>query len=138
MSRRSKRRENDLLSLRAKKERKLNEAEVDRVKWPRDKISTRRPVTASTLIQQHRCISSQNAVSYSIEEYKDLLKSVYLISNCLAQHLTPNTELTASLSSLGKVCWMRLEYDVVRFTIIPDQGTQVWAQIPVVCDYDHL
>jgi hypothetical protein len=27
---------------------------------------------------------------------------------------------------------MRLEYDVVRFTVIPDQGTQVWAQIPVV------
>lgn len=41
-------------------------------------------------------------------------------------------ELAASLSSLGKVCWMRLEYDVVRFTVIPDQGTQVWAQIPVV------
>ncbi|KAJ5376511.1 hypothetical protein N7509_013397 [Penicillium cosmopolitanum] len=41
------------------------------------------------------------------------------------------SKLTASLSSLGKVCWMRLEYDVVRFTIIPDQGTQVWAQIPV-------
>lgn len=41
-------------------------------------------------------------------------------------------ELTASLSSLGKICWMRLEQDVVRFTVIPDQGTQVWAQIPVV------
>lgn len=27
---------------------------------------------------------------------------------------------------------MRLEYDVVRFTVIPEQGTQVWAQIPVV------
>lgn len=49
----------------------------------------------------------------------------------MQQNLT-NPELTASLSSLGKVCWMRLEYDVVRFTIIPDQGTQVWAQIPVV------
>ncbi|OOQ90277.1 cell cycle checkpoint protein [Penicillium brasilianum] len=41
------------------------------------------------------------------------------------------SKLTASLSSLGKVCWMRLEYDVVRFTVIPEQGTQVWAQIPV-------
>lgn len=41
-------------------------------------------------------------------------------------------EITASLSSLGKTCWMRLEADVVRFTIIPDQGTQVWSQIPVV------
>ncbi|KAF7113988.1 hypothetical protein CNMCM5793_006171 [Aspergillus hiratsukae] len=43
------------------------------------------------------------------------------------------TKLTASLSSLGKVCWMRLEDGIVRFTIIPDQGTQVWAQLPVVC-----
>ncbi|KAL4898625.1 checkpoint protein Hus1/Mec3 [Aspergillus ambiguus] len=41
------------------------------------------------------------------------------------------TKLTASLSSLGKVCWMRLEDGAVRFTIIPDQGTQVWAQLPV-------
>lgn len=41
-------------------------------------------------------------------------------------------ELTASLTSLGKVCWLRLEDSIVRFTIIPDQGTQVWAQLPVV------
>ncbi|PYH94262.1 cell cycle checkpoint protein [Aspergillus ellipticus CBS 707.79] len=40
-------------------------------------------------------------------------------------------KLTASLSSLGKVCWMRLEEGFIRFTIIPDQGTQVWAQLPV-------
>ncbi|RAL02700.1 checkpoint protein HUS1 family protein [Aspergillus ibericus CBS 121593] len=41
------------------------------------------------------------------------------------------SKLTASLSSLGKVCWMRLEQGFIRFTIIPDQGTQVWAQLPV-------
>ncbi|KAL4905304.1 hypothetical protein BDW74DRAFT_21229 [Aspergillus multicolor] len=41
------------------------------------------------------------------------------------------TKLVGSLSSLGKLCWMRLEESVVRFTIIPDQGTQVWAQLPV-------
>ncbi|KAJ5768967.1 hypothetical protein N7520_003526 [Penicillium odoratum] len=41
------------------------------------------------------------------------------------------TKLTASLSSLGKICWMRVEQDVVRFTIIPERGTQVWSQIPV-------
>lgn len=28
---------------------------------------------------------------------------------------------------------MRLEDEVVRFSIIPDQGTQVWAQLPIVC-----
>lgn len=27
---------------------------------------------------------------------------------------------------------MRLEENVIRFTVIPDQGTQVWANIPVV------
>ncbi|KAL4778645.1 checkpoint protein Hus1/Mec3 [Aspergillus varians] len=41
------------------------------------------------------------------------------------------TKLVGSLSSLGKLCWMRLEESVVRFTIIPDQGTQVWAELPV-------
>ncbi|KAJ5984881.1 hypothetical protein N7522_012077 [Penicillium canescens] len=46
------------------------------------------------------------------------------------------SKLTASLSSLGKVCWMRLEYEVIRFTIIPDQGTQVWATIPVGTIFD--
>jgi HUS1 checkpoint protein len=50
------------------------------------------------------------------------------------QELTaPHAEFTASLSSLGKICWMRLEGESVRFTIIPDQGTQVWAQLPIVC-----
>ncbi|CAL5868565.1 uncharacterized protein PFLUO_LOCUS2792 [Penicillium psychrofluorescens] len=47
------------------------------------------------------------------------------------------SKLTASLASLGKVCWMRLEYDVIRFTIIPDQGTQVWAQIPIDAIFDE-
>ncbi|KAI9375855.1 checkpoint protein Hus1/Mec3 [Aspergillus egyptiacus] len=41
------------------------------------------------------------------------------------------TKLVGSLSSLSKLCWMRLEESTVRFTIIPDQGTQVWAQLPV-------
>ena len=36
-------------------------------------------------------------------------------------------ELTASLSSLGKVAWVRLDDNGVRFTIIPETGTQVWA-----------
>ena len=36
-------------------------------------------------------------------------------------------ELTASLSSLGKVAWVRLDDDLVRFTVIPETGTQVWA-----------
>ncbi|KAL1970268.1 hypothetical protein VTN77DRAFT_5428 [Rasamsonia byssochlamydoides] len=46
-------------------------------------------------------------------------------------------KFTASLSSLGKICWMRLEDEVVRFTIIPDQGTQVWAQLPIDAIFDE-
>ncbi|KAJ9213205.1 hypothetical protein DTO166G4_5198 [Paecilomyces variotii] len=46
-------------------------------------------------------------------------------------------KFTASLSSLGKICWMRLEDEVVRFTIIPDQGTQVWAQLPIETIFDE-
>ncbi|EER29958.1 hypothetical protein D8B26_007227 [Coccidioides posadasii str. Silveira] len=46
------------------------------------------------------------------------------------------TKFTASLSSLGKICWVRLEEEHVRFTIIPDQGTQVWAQLPIETIFD--
>ncbi|EEP78709.1 NUV101 protein [Uncinocarpus reesii 1704] len=46
------------------------------------------------------------------------------------------TKFTASLASLGKICWVRLEEDAVRFTIIPDQGTQVWAQLPIETIFD--
>ncbi|PLN83547.1 Hus1-like protein [Aspergillus taichungensis] len=52
-------------------------------------------------------------------------------------HVPTFSKLTASLSSLGKVCWMRLEDGVVRFTIIPDQGTQVWAQLPVEAIFEE-
>ncbi|KAL2067782.1 hypothetical protein VTL71DRAFT_15878 [Oculimacula yallundae] len=41
------------------------------------------------------------------------------------------TKLTASLSSLGKVAWVRLDDDAVRFTIIPETGTQVWASLSI-------
>lgn len=39
------------------------------------------------------------------------------------------SKLTSSLSLLGKVVWIRLDDDQVRFTVIPEQGpgTQVWA-----------
>ncbi|EAW08731.1 checkpoint protein HUS1 family protein [Aspergillus clavatus NRRL 1] len=47
------------------------------------------------------------------------------------------SKLTASLASLGKVCWMRLEDGIVRLTIIPDQGTQVWAQLPIDAIFDE-
>ena len=36
-------------------------------------------------------------------------------------------ELTASLNSLGPLAWVKLSEEQVCFTIIPEQGTQVWA-----------
>ncbi|EPE29898.1 hypothetical protein GLAREA_01058 [Glarea lozoyensis ATCC 20868] len=41
------------------------------------------------------------------------------------------SKLTASLSSLGKVAWVRLDDLNVRFTIIPETGTQVWASLSI-------
>ncbi|KAE9374221.1 cell cycle checkpoint protein-like protein [Stipitochalara longipes BDJ] len=41
------------------------------------------------------------------------------------------SKLTASLSTLGKVAWVRLDDDAVRFTIIPETGTQVWASLSI-------
>lgn len=38
-------------------------------------------------------------------------------------------ELTAALNSLEKIGWMRLDDDTVRFTVIPDTGSQVWAYV---------
>ncbi|KAI5207573.1 Hus1-like protein [Aureobasidium subglaciale] len=39
------------------------------------------------------------------------------------------TKLTASLSSLGPVAWVKLSNEDVRFTVIPDQGSSVWAYV---------
>ncbi|ETS77012.1 hypothetical protein PFICI_10886 [Pestalotiopsis fici W106-1] len=44
------------------------------------------------------------------------------------------SKLTAALSSLEKIAWMRLDDDTVRFTVIPDQGSQVWASLSM----DHI
>ncbi|MCJ1472884.1 hypothetical protein MMC13_001533 [Lambiella insularis] len=40
-------------------------------------------------------------------------------------------KLTASLNSLGKVAWIRLDNDQMRCTVIPEQGSQVWAVLAV-------
>lgn len=47
------------------------------------------------------------------------------------RNITRFSKLTASLSSLGKVAWVRLDDDGVRFTIIPETGTQVWASLSI-------
>ncbi|KAH7152088.1 checkpoint protein Hus1/Mec3 [Dactylonectria estremocensis] len=38
-------------------------------------------------------------------------------------------KLTAALSSLEKIAWLRLSDDTARFTVIPDMGSQVWASL---------
>ncbi|KAG4427697.1 hypothetical protein IFR05_016819 [Cadophora sp. M221] len=47
------------------------------------------------------------------------------------------TKLTASLSSLGKVAWVRLDNEDVRFTIIPETGTQVWAVLKIDSIFEY-
>lgn len=37
--------------------------------------------------------------------------------------------LTASLSSLGKDVWLQLNNEQLRFTVVPEQGSQVWAYV---------
>ncbi|KAF1961101.1 Hus1-like protein [Byssothecium circinans] len=47
------------------------------------------------------------------------------------QNITTFTKLTASLNSLGPLAWVKLSDDQVGFTIIPEQGTQVWAVLSI-------
>ncbi|KAI0398116.1 checkpoint protein Hus1/Mec3 [Xylariaceae sp. FL0594] len=39
------------------------------------------------------------------------------------------SKLVAALSSLEKIAWVRLDDETVRFTVIPDTGSQVWASL---------
>ncbi|KAK7730147.1 Checkpoint protein hus1 [Botryosphaeria dothidea] len=52
------------------------------------------------------------------------------------QNINTFAKLTASLASLGPVAWVRLNEDEVRFTIIPEQGTQVWAVLVIDTIFD--
>ncbi|KAK4152947.1 Hus1-like protein-domain-containing protein [Chaetomidium leptoderma] len=46
-------------------------------------------------------------------------------------------KLTAALNSLEKIAWVRLDDDTVRFTVIPDTGSQVWASLSVDLIFDN-
>ncbi|KAI1497573.1 Hus1-like protein [Biscogniauxia marginata] len=46
------------------------------------------------------------------------------------------SKLVAALSSLEKIAWLRLDDDTVRFTVIPDTGSQVWASLSVDFIFD--
>nr|POE93039.1 checkpoint protein hus1 [Quercus suber] len=43
------------------------------------------------------------------------------------QNIQTFTRFTASLATLGHIAWVRLDEKDVRFTVIPEQGTQVWS-----------
>lgn len=47
------------------------------------------------------------------------------------QNIHTFTKFTASLATLGHIAWVQLDEENVRFTVIPDQGTQVWSQLTI-------
>lgn len=47
------------------------------------------------------------------------------------QNIQTFTKFTASLATLGHIAWLRLDEKDVRFTVIPEQGTQVWAVLAI-------
>ncbi|KAK3217099.1 hypothetical protein GRF29_1g1929311 [Pseudopithomyces chartarum] len=52
------------------------------------------------------------------------------------QNIHTFTKLTASLNSLGPLAWLKLSDEQVCFTIIPEQGTQVWAVLSIDTIFD--
>jgi len=47
------------------------------------------------------------------------------------QNINTFTKFTASLATLGHIAWVRLDEKDVRFTVIPEQGTQVWSVLSI-------
>ena len=47
------------------------------------------------------------------------------------QNIHTFTKFTASLATLGHIAWVRLDEKDVRFTVIPEQGTQVWSVLSI-------
>ncbi|KAJ9131084.1 Checkpoint protein hus1 [Pleurostoma richardsiae] len=46
-------------------------------------------------------------------------------------------KLTAALLSLEKIAWVRLDDETVRFTVIPETGSQVWASLSMDFIFDN-
>ena len=47
------------------------------------------------------------------------------------QNINTFTKFTASLATLGHIAWVRLDDKDIRFTVIPEQGTQVWSVLSI-------
>jgi len=71
--------------------------------------------------------SVQHALQSFYSEHIDIYEYEYHPSPTLHSSDTFYPEFTASLNSLGPLAWVKLSKDQVCFTIIPEQGTQVWA-----------
>lgn len=52
------------------------------------------------------------------------------------QNIHTFTKFTASLATLGHIAWLRLDETDVRFTVIPEQGTQVWSVLSIDTIFD--
>lgn len=52
------------------------------------------------------------------------------------QNIHTFNKFTASLATLGHIAWVRLDEKDVRFTVIPEQGTQVWAVLSIDAIFD--
>lgn len=47
------------------------------------------------------------------------------------QNVHTFSKFTASLASLGNIAWLRLDEKDIRFTVIPESGTQVWSVLAI-------
>lgn len=47
------------------------------------------------------------------------------------QNIHTFTKFISSLASLGNIAWVRLDENNLRFTVIPDHGTQVWSVLSI-------
>ncbi|CAK4032678.1 checkpoint hus1 [Lecanosticta acicola] len=52
------------------------------------------------------------------------------------QNIHTFTKFTASLATLGHIAWVRLDETDVRFTVIPERGTQVWSVLSIDTIFD--
>ncbi|KAF2840283.1 Hus1-like protein [Patellaria atrata CBS 101060] len=53
------------------------------------------------------------------------------------QNINTFYKLVSALTSIGSICWVRLSLDDIRFTIIPEQGSQVWAVLSINTVFDQ-
>ena len=72
-----------------------------------------------TVVPTQDALQSVDSKHQHVHKYKQSDPVHCYRSSCI--------ELTASLNSLGPLAWVKLSEEQVCFTIIPEQGTQVWA-----------